>query len=103
MKGKLNYLSIPVLLSFRPIPLLSLQVGPQFGILLNPDEHLVNNAEDAFKNGDVSLVGGAQLNLAALKVGARYVVGLTNINNLQNSDVNWKNQGWQIYAGFRIF
>src|SRR5580704_14562715 len=30
---KLNYLSIPILLSYKPIPLLSLQIGPQFGIL----------------------------------------------------------------------
>ena len=102
VKGKLNYLSIPVLLSFRPIPLLSILAGPQFGILLNQDEHLVNNAGQAFKKGDVSLVGGAQLNLASIKVGARYVVGLNNINDLQNQN-NWKNEGWQLYAGFRIF
>jgi hypothetical protein len=101
-KGKLNYLSIPVLLSFRPIPLLSILAGPQFGILLNHDEHLVNNADQAFKKGDFSLVGGAQLNLAALKVGARYVVGLNNINDLPNQ-TSWKNEGWQLYAGFRIF
>jgi hypothetical protein len=101
-KGKLNYLSIPVLLSFRPIPLLSLQAGPQFGILLNKDEHLTNNAQQAFKNGDLSVVAGAQLNLASIKVGARYVIGLNNINDLSNEN-NWKNQGWQLYAGFRIF
>jgi outer membrane protein with beta-barrel domain len=59
VKGKLNYLSIPVLLSFRPIPLLSLLAGPQFGILLNQDEHLVNNAGQAFKKGDLSVVVGA--------------------------------------------
>jgi len=103
IKGKLNYLSIPVLLNLRPIPFLSLLVGPQFGILLNPDEHLVDNARDAFKKGEISAVGGAQLNLASLKLGARYVIGLSNINNIQGSDVNWRNQGWQIYAGFRIF
>ena len=102
VKGKLNYLSIPVLLSFRPIPLLSLLAGPQFGILLKQDEHLVNNAGQAFKKGDLSIVAGAQLNLAAVKVGARYVVGLNNINDLQNQN-NWKNEGWQLYAGFRIF
>ncbi len=100
--GKLNYLSIPVLLSFRPIPLLSLQAGPQFGILLNHDEHLVDNGADAFKKGDLSFVGGAQLNLASIKLGARYVIGLNNINDLPNQN-NWKNEGWQIYAGFRIF
>ena len=102
VKGKLNYLSIPVLLSFRPIPLLSLQAGPQFGILLNQDEHLVNNAQEAFKKGDLSFVGGAQLNLASIKVGARYVIGPNNINDLPNEN-NWKNEGWQIYAGFRLF
>ena len=101
-KGKLNYLSIPVLVSFRPIPLLSILVGPQFGILLNQDEHLVNNAQQAFKKGDFSMVGGAQLNLASIKVGARYVVGLNNINDLPNQ-TSWKNDGWQLYAGFRLF
>ena len=101
-QGKLNYLSIPVLLSFRPIPLLSILAGPQFGILLNRDEHLTDNAAQAFKTGDFSLVGGAQLNLASIMVGARYVVGLNNINDLSDQN-SWKNEGWQLYAGFRIF
>lgn len=101
-KGKLNYLSIPVLLSFRPIPLLSLLAGPQFGILLNQDEHLTDNAAQAFRKGDLAVVAGAQLNLASLKLGARYVIGLNNINDLPNENT-WKNQGWQLYAGFRIF
>ncbi|GGA87059.1 porin family protein [Puia dinghuensis] len=102
VEGKLNYLSIPVLLSFRPIPLLSLQAGPQFGILLNQDESLVSNTKDAFKKGDFAVVAGAQLNLASIKVGARYVIGLSDINDLQNQE-SWKNQGWQVYAGFRLF
>jgi hypothetical protein len=108
VKGKLNYLTIPILLSFRPIPLLSLQAGPQFGIKLNKDEHLVNNAADAFKSGDFSLVGGAQLNIASLKIGARYIWGLADVNNYSTSNsntttVSWKNESFQVYAGFRIF
>ena len=102
VKGKLNYLTVPVLLNLRPIPLLSILVGPQFGILLNKDERLVDNTKQAFKNGDLSLVGGAQLNLSSLMVGARYVIGLNNINDVSD-DHSWKNQGWQLYAGFRIF
>ena len=102
VKGKLNWLTVPVLVSFRPVPFLSLLVGPQYGILLNHDEHLVNNAEDAFKKGDLSMVGGAQLNLGALMVGARYEVGLTNVNDVTNQST-WKNEGWQLYAGLRIF
>jgi hypothetical protein len=102
VKGKLNWLTIPVLLSYRPIPILSLLAGPQYGILLNQDEHLINNAGDAFKKGDFALVGGAQLNLGPVMAGARYVVGLTNLNDVTNQST-WKNEGWQLYAGFRIF
>jgi hypothetical protein len=102
VKGKLNYLTIPVLLSYRPIPILSLLAGPQFGILVNQDEHLINNAGDAFKKGDFALVAGAQLNLGPVLAGARYVAGLSNINDVTNEST-WKNEGWQVYAGFRIF
>jgi Outer membrane protein beta-barrel domain len=102
VKGKLNWLTIPLLVSYRPIPFLSLLAGPQYGILLNQDEHLINNAGDAFKKGDFSLVGGAQLNLGPVLVGARYVVGLTNLNDVTNQ-TTWKNEGWQLYAGLRIF
>jgi hypothetical protein len=102
VKGKLNYLSIPLLLSIRPVKLLSLQVGPQFGILMSGDKNLGQNAKDAFKKGDLAMVGGAQLNLASFKLGARYVIGLNDINDLDSQE-KWKNQGWQVYAGFRIF
>ncbi len=105
VKGKLNYLSIPILLSFRPVKFISLQAGPQFGILMSGDQNLVQNGQNAFKKGDFSLVGGAQLNLAGLKIGARYVLGLTDVDNLGNGTVQdtWKNKGYQVYAGFRIF
>jgi hypothetical protein len=102
VKGKLNRLTIPILLSFRPVPFISLQAGPQFGIALNQDQHLVNNAKDAFKSGDFALVGGVQLNLAGFKLGGRWVEGLTNINNY-TSTTTWKQQGFEVYAGFRIF
>jgi len=97
----LNYLSIPILLSFKPTPLLSLQLGPQFGILMSQPSNLGDNISNAFKSGDFSILGGAQLNLGALRVGARYFVGLNNINDLSNQDT-WKNQGFQLYIGFKI-
>ncbi len=101
VKGKLNYLSIPILVSYSPVKLISLQAGPQFGILLNQDKNLFQNGMEAFKKGDFSMLGGVQVNLGALKVGGRYVVGLTNINDIDNKD-KWKNQGFQLYAGLRI-
>lgn len=97
----LNYLTIPILLTYRPIPILSLQAGPQFGILLS-QTNFVYNVEDAFKKGDFSVVGGAQVNLGGFLIGARYFIGLTNINDISNQD-KWTNQGIQAYIGFRIF
>ncbi|WEK38183.1 MAG: porin family protein [Candidatus Pseudobacter hemicellulosilyticus] len=101
VKGKLNYLSIPVLLTYRAAPFLSLQAGPQFGILLNDDKSLFQNGREAFKSGDFSMLGGVQLNFGSAKIGGRYVVGLSNINDIDNKD-KWKNQGFQVYLGLRI-
>jgi hypothetical protein len=101
VKGSLNYLSIPILLSYRPVKLISLQAGPQFGILLNNNSNLVKSGKDAFKSGDFSILGGVQLNLGGFKAGARYFIGLNNINDIDSND-KWKNQGFQIYIGISI-
>jgi hypothetical protein len=101
VEGKLNYISIPLLLTYRPVKVLSLQAGPQFGILASQDKDLLGETKEAFKSGDFSMLGGAQLNLGALRAGARYVIGLSDINDLGNNE-KWKNQGWQIYLGFAI-
>jgi len=98
----LNYISVPLLLSYKPIPLLSLQAGPQFGILVNQTQHFVENVQNAFKKGDFSMIFGAQVNLAAFKAGVRYYIGLNNINDIDNAD-QWKNQGFQLYIGLRLF
>lgn len=98
---KLNYLSIPLLLSYTPAKLLSFQAGPQFGILLNTNEDLLTNGRNAFKSGEFSLLGGLQLNLGSAKIGGRYMIGLTDLNDIDNRD-EWRNQGFQIYAGFRL-
>lgn len=101
VEGKLNYLSIPVLLSFSPAKIISFQAGPQFGILLNNDKSLFENGKEAFKSGDFSMLGGVQLNIGSLKLGGRYVVGLANINDIDEQE-KWKNQGFQVYLGTRI-
>lgn len=103
LKGvKLNYLSIPLLLTYTPEKLLTFQLGPQYGILINKDQDLLTNGKSAFKSGEFSVLGGVQLNLGGFKVGGRYVLGLTNINDIDNRD-EWKNQGFHLYAGLRLF
>lgn len=95
---KLNYLSIPLLLTYKVIGPLSIQAGPQFGILIEQDKTLLENGGQAFKNGDFSLVAGAQLKIAALRVSGRYAIGLNNINDIDNKD-QWKNQVLQLSVG----
>ena len=102
LKGvTLNYLSIPLLLNVSPSRLITFQAGTQFGVLINKDQNLLQNGKSAFKSGDLSMLGGLQLNLGGFKLGGRYTVGLTNINDIDNQD-KWKNQGFQLYAGFRL-
>ena len=99
---KLSYLSIPVLLTYKLIGnFLSLQAGPQFGILINQDKTLLQNGGDAFKKGDFSLLAGAQLKLSAIRISGRYVVGLNNINDIDNQD-KWKSQGFQVSLGLAL-
>ena len=94
----LHYLNIPVLLSVGG-KFIRLQAGPQFSILLNSNENLLQNGKSAFSNGDVSMVGGVQVNLPFhITAGARYIAGLHNINNINNSD-SWRNQQIQLSVG----
>lgn len=99
---KLNYLSIPILLDYKLIgSFLALQVGPQFGVLIDQSRTTLQNGADAFKKGDFSMVGGVQLKLANLRINGRYVVGLNNISDITN-DNNWKSQGFQLSVGLAL-
>ncbi len=98
VKAKLNYLSVPLLINVKTISPLHIEAGPQFSILMNKDKVLVENGKSAFKQGDFSVVGGVSLHFSILRLTARYVVGLNNINDLPSRD-KWKNQALQVSAG----
>jgi hypothetical protein len=93
---KLNYLSIPVLLTWRPSPLISFQAGPNFSILMSEEKSLLEDGANAFKNGSVSILGGVQLNILSFRIYGRYGVGLTNLNNIEENEDKWKSRGGQI-------
>ena len=98
---KLKYLSIPLILNYKVGNVLSLQAGPQFGILMNGDNTLLQNGKEAFKSGDFSMLGGAQINISKLRLTGRYVVGLNNINDIGEQN-KWKNQGFQLSLGLTL-
>lgn len=97
-KVKLSYLSIPILLNFKLLGPVSIQAGPQFGVLIDQSKTLLQNGGQAFKNGDFSMLGGVQVKVAMLRVTGRYVVGLNNINDIDDQD-KWKNQNIQLSVG----
>jgi Outer membrane protein beta-barrel domain len=101
-KAHLNYLNIPILLNINASKLLTLQIGPQFSILMNKDESLVANGKDAIQSGDLAAVLGAQLNLGLLNVYGRYNIGLANLNDI-NKEEKWKSQTIQLGVGIKIF
>ncbi len=100
-KVQLKYLSIPVLLNFKPVKFLTLQAGPQFGVLMNKSNTLVENGRSAFKGGDFSMLGGVQVNISHLKIYGRYAVGLNNLNDIDDKE-KWKSQTIQLGVGFTL-
>ncbi len=100
-KVKLSYLSIPLLLNINANKFVTLQVGPQFGILMNKGNTLVQNGKNAFKGGDFSMVGGLQLNISHIRLFGRYGVGLSNLNDIDNKE-KWKSQSVQLGLGLTL-
>jgi hypothetical protein len=98
----LNYLMIPLLVQVKPFSALLLQAGPQYGTLLDQKKDGVENALFAFKQGEFSFVGGAKVNLGGFFVYGRYVVGLQDINDLQDQ-AKWKTTQWQLGIGMSLF
>jgi hypothetical protein len=99
-KVKLNYISVPLLLNIRPVKMLSFQVGPQFGILMDAKNSTISNVKSAFKTGDFSMMAGVQLKVLAFRFYGRYSIGLSNINDI--NEENWKSRTLQLGVGFGL-
>ncbi len=98
---QLKYLSIPLLLNYKLSNIFALQVGPQFGVLIDQNKDLVKNGGDAFKKGDFSMLGGLQLKLLKFRVYGRYAIGLNDLSNITNSG-KWKSQSIQLGVGIAL-
>jgi hypothetical protein len=102
--NQLEYLSVPILLRWKPLKLLSFEAGPQFSTLLAAKDIDGDSVKDNFKNSDFGLVIGATVHLPlGFNVGARYIWGFTNVSDLDIIDMEVKNTVGQIFAGWTIF
>ena len=88
--SELRYVNIPIMAKFYLISGLHIEAGPQFGILVDGEEIntidaagniIALDAKDAYKTSDLGLAIGAGFDLPfGLGIGARYVIGLNDIN-----------------------
>ncbi|HEU4551337.1 MAG TPA: porin family protein [Chitinophaga sp.] len=98
---KLSYLSVPVLLAYNVNKLFTINVGPQFSMLLYDNEDLLVKDRAAFKNTDFGAVAGLTLHVSGVRFYGRYVLGLGNINDV-DSRYSWHSQQIQVGLGVAI-
>lgn len=115
LQSELKYLTVPVMLKYY-FPLgLNLQLGPQFGFLINAEGDIVTedgnqqisvqsgqDIANQFKDSDISAVLGAGWDLPfGLNIAARYLIGINDISESEDDDS--KNRVFQVSVGFRLF
>lgn len=91
---RFTYLTIPIMIKFYPIAGFNLQVGPQFGFLLDGerkyDSFLGSGSEDIkeyYKDSDVVVSLGAGYDFPfGLGLDLRYNLGVKDINDVSNGE-----------------
>jgi hypothetical protein len=101
-------LTIPILLEYKVLPVLTLLAGPQYSNLISMKSTNIGLGDPKvfFKASEFSAVVGLEAKLPKnFLVGARFIAGLTDINNGQvtpAANESWKNTTFQGYVGYRI-
>jgi opacity protein-like surface antigen len=102
----LNYISLPILLTFKATDAFTILLGPQYGYMFYQTQGVSQTPlgpKDAFKKNDFSAILGAQLRLSnKMQLGARYLVQYTQLNNIDDNSDSWKLQGLQLYVMFKF-
>lgn len=112
-KRTTTFIDVPILLAIKPIPLITLLVGPQFSYLIS-DKYEFTSAvvnydqEKEFKNENIrknilGIVGGVDVNLQNIVLSARLGWDIQNNNGNGTSDTpRYKNVCTQICVGFKF-
>ena len=100
-----NYISLPVMVAFKPVPELAILLGPQFDYLVAQTTGVLPptyNNKDVFAKANFGIIFGGQLNLGKVKVGARYYIGINDVNGINSTD-DWRMHGLQAYVGYQLW
>ncbi len=102
---KTTNLDIPILFQYKVIPMLWLQLGPQFSTVVSASGPSgVDDPKSFFKSSFAGVIG-LELKLPVkFNVGVRYVLGLSSANNESYTGVStaWQQRSAQVYLGFRF-
>ncbi|MCG2461508.1 PorT family protein [Flavobacteriaceae bacterium F89] len=100
---KLDYLSLPVMVKYYVWDALSVEVGPQFGILLSAkreDNGETEDIKDITKSTDIGFALGLGYKLNnGLNFGARFYLG-SDVNDIEEDSDKIKNRVFQISVGY---
>lgn len=101
-----NYALMPILMKFYFVNDLYVEVGPQFGYLINArfhDDGYVETVTDQVKRFDFSALIGAGRETDFGNFGARFGFGLTNTSGATvASDTVFRNLLLQIYVAYTV-
>jgi len=101
---KAVYLNIPVMVKFYIVGGFNIQAGPQYGILLSAEDKDGEDIKDDFKSSDMSAAFGLGFDAPfGLVFDARYVMGLSDINDVDGANDALKNKVIQLSIGYKLF
>jgi hypothetical protein len=109
-----NYIDVPLLVALKPIESITLLAGPQFSYLMKQKDVFENSSitfqqEQEFENDNIRkntlcFIGGIDVNLEHVVVGARAGWDLSNNNgNGTSSTPRYKNVWIQATIGYRFY
>jgi hypothetical protein len=108
-----SYIDIPILLAIKPIPMLTILVGPQYSYLLKQKDSFDNailsgSQEQQFDNDNIRkntlcATGGVDINLNPIVIGARVGWDFQQNNGDGTSTTpRYKNMWYQLTIGFKL-
>ncbi|MHB9143127.1 MAG: porin family protein [Paludibacter sp.] len=108
-----TFLDVPIFLAIKPNEMLTLLVGPQYSFLMSQKDVFANPIQDIvvqedFNNDNIRrntlcLVGGVDVNLSSIVLGARIGADMFNNNGDGTSTTpRYKNVWGQVSVGFRL-
>lgn len=98
----LSYVNVPILLRLTLARIINVHFGPQFGFVTKAEAD-GNDIIDNVKNSDISIAAGAGVNLPlGLEAGARYNIGVSDINDSGIQFEDAQHRVFQLYVAWRI-